>query len=649
VADRETAPFGSWRSPITADAVARAGVRLSEPQLGPDGSAWWLEGRPAEGGRTVLVRRTPGGEPADVTPQGFYVRTRVHEYGGGAWLLHGETVFFSNFEDQRVYRQEGDAAPRAITPEPPEPAALRYADGRLTPDGRLLICVRESHRGGEVANELVAVPGDGSAEPAVLASGRDFYSYPRISPSGDRLAWTCWDHPNMPWDGTELWVAPLDSSGELGEPRLVAGGPAESIFQPEWSPEGELHFVSDRSGWWNLYREREGAVESLTAEQAELGHPQWLFGASTYAFLAGGSIACVRGDRAEERLHLLAPGESRLDDLGLPYTSFGYPALRSQGGTLLFIAGGPEREEALVSLEVESGETSVLRSSGEEPLDSAYASIPRAIEFPTEGGLTAHGFYYPPTNPGLRGPEGERPPLIVESHGGPTAHTTPELKLGRLFWTSRGFGVVDVNYGGSTGFGRAYRERLRGTWGIVDTADCIAAAHHLAESGEVDGARLAIHGGSAGGYTTLCALVFHDDFATGASYYGVADAETLARDTHKFESRYLDGLIGPYPEEAERYRERSPIHFADRLRSPVILFQGLEDEVVPPSQAEAMVAALKANGVPHAYLAFEGEQHGFRRAGTIVRCLEAELSFYGEILRFVPADDIEPVPIERGS
>jgi dipeptidyl aminopeptidase/acylaminoacyl peptidase len=641
-----TAPFGSWRSPISAEVVARAGTRLAEPLIAPDRSAWWLEGRPAEGGRTVLVRQPEGREPQDVTPEGFYVRTRVHEYGGGAWLLYGQTVFFSNFEDQRLYRQDPGQAPQAITPEPTLAAGLRYADGRATPDGRLIVCVRESHTGGDVLNELVAVAADGSEEPLVLATGRDFYSFPRLSPSGELLAFTCWDHPNMPWDGTELWVAELRPEGGLGEARLVAGGPAESIFQPEWSPGGELHFVSDRTGWWNLYRERDGAVDALTAEEAEFGYPQWLFGASTYAFLPDGAIACLRCRRAEERLCLLAPGSSRPVELDLPYTSFGYPSLRSEGGKLVFVAASPDREEAVVSLERPGGRPVPLKSASEEAVDPALAPIPRAVEFPTEGGLIAHAFYYPPTNPGFTGPEGERPPLIVEIHGGPTSHRPPAMRRAVLFWTSRGFGVIDVNYGGSTGYGRAYRERLRGGWGVVDTADCIAAARYLADSGESDGDRLLIHGGSAGGYTTLCALVFHRTFAAGASYYGVADAETLARETHKFESHYLDRLIGPYPAAAETYRERSPIHFVDRLRAPVILFQGLEDEVVPPSQAEQMVAALRASGVPHAYLPFEGEQHGFRRSGTIVRCLEAELYFYGRILGFEPADTIEPVEMK---
>jgi dipeptidyl aminopeptidase/acylaminoacyl peptidase len=475
----------------------------------------------------------------------------------------------------------------------------------------------------------------------VVASGRDFYSFPRISPEGTRVAWTEWDHPRMPWDGTELRVAPLEPGGTLGKSSLVAGGPRESIWQPEWSAAGELHYVSDRTGWWNLYRE---PAHALAPEQAEYGHPQWLFGGSTYALLEDGAILCVRCDRAEERLCRIVDG--RAEDMGLAYTSFGFPCVRTDDRRAIFVAASEGDGAAVVELDVASGETKVLREASDERVDAAYVSLPKAIEFPTDGGRTAHAFYYPPRNPDFEGLEGERPPLLVRSHGGPTSHSTPGLRLGVLYWTSRGFGVVEVNYGGSTGFGREYRERLNGAWGIVDTADCIAAARSLAET-EVDGERLAIEGGSAGGYTTLCALVFHDAFAAGASAYGVADAETLARDTHKFESRYLDGLIGPYPEAAERYRARSPIHHVDRLRSPLILFQGLEDEVVPPSQAEQMVAALRANGVPFAYLPFEGEQHGFRRVETIVRASEAALYFYGRIFGFEPADAIEPVPIEN--
>ena len=644
------APYGSWRSPIDAETVARAGRRLGAAAIAADGAVWWAEGRPSEQGRTVLMRRPPGGAPEVVTPEGTNVRTRVHEYGGGAWTLAApDLVLFVDFADQRLYRQRLGGPPAPLTPEPPAPGAWRYADARVSADGATVVCVREVHGEGEAENQIVAIPLDGSADPRPLATGRDFYSFPRPSPDGRWLAWTCWDHPNMPWDGTELWLAPL---GNHGEARLVAGGPEESVFQPGWDGEGRLHFVSDRDGWWNLYRldGEPGAGESpltqLTAEAADLAHPQWLFGGATYGFLDDGSIACVRTEGGAERLALLEPGTGQTRDLDLPYTDFGFPAISTRGSRVAFAAASPQRETAVVLYDLAGGEIEEVRRASDEEVDPGLVSVPRPIEFPTGEGETARGFFYPPANAGFEAPPAELPPLIVKSHGGPTSHAVPALDPELLFWTSRGFGVVDVNYRGSSGYGRAYRNRLRGQWGVFDWEDCAAAARFLAASGEADPARLAIRGGSAGGYATLCALVFGDGFATGASYYGVADAETLATDTHKFESRYLDSLIGPYPERADLYRGRSPIHFVERLRVPVILFQGLEDEVVPPSQAETMVAALRAGGVPHAYLPFAGEQHGFRKAETEIRCLEAELYFYGRILGFEPADELEPVEID---
>jgi dipeptidyl aminopeptidase/acylaminoacyl peptidase len=650
------APYGSWTSPFDAASVASSGRRLAAPTIAEDGAVWWAEGRPDEGGRVVLMRRPPAGEPETVTPSGVNVRTRVHEYGGGAWHLAApDLVLFVDFESQQLYRQRLGEEPVAISPEPAEAGAFRYADMRLAPDGSSVVCVRERDFEPEPVNEIVALPLDGSEEPRVLASGRDFYASPRISADGSWLAWICWDHPNMPWDGTELWIAPME---DPGEERLIAGGPEESIFQPEWGADGRLHFASDRDGWWNLYRAREpgtgevtgeyGAVMQLTEEKADFAHPQWLFGGATYTFLDDGAIVCVCCRRGEEKLFLLEPEGWEPTDLGLPFTSFGYPMLFARGRRVAFAAASPERETAVVIFDAESGETEVVRESGDEPIDPAFISRPRPIEFPTgkEGdGEVAYGFYYPPTNPDFVAPEGELPPLIVESHGGPTSHATPALDLEFLYWTSRGIGVVDVNYRGSTGYGREYRNKLRGTWGVVDTEDCVNAALHLAAEGEADGKRLAIRGGSAGGYAVLCALTFHDAFATGASYFGVADAETMTGDTHKFESRYLDLLLGPYPEQADVYRERSPIHHVDQLRVPVILFQGLEDKIVPPNQAETMVAALERNGIPHAYLAFEGEQHGFRKAETSIRCLESELYFYGWIMGFAPAGDPEPVEI----
>jgi dipeptidyl aminopeptidase/acylaminoacyl peptidase len=640
------APSGSWASPISADLVAAGGVSLDEVRVaGP--AVLWVEGRPLESGRQVVCRAVPGFPPQDRTPEGFNARTRVHEYGGGAYAVHGDTLFFTNFADQRLHRLDpGSARPAPITPEPPSAAAHRYADACPTPDGRLLLCVRERHRpDGEAINELVAVPADGGGPPRVVAAGRDFYASPRVSPDGRRLAWLEWDHPNMPWDGTELRMAELAGDGLAGDPVTVAGGPEESVFQPDWSPDGTLHLVSDRSGWWNLYRVgRGGELEALAPRDEEFGHPQWAFGMATYTFLPGGRIACIHGRGPLRRLGILGP-DGALTDLELSFTAFHPPQLHALGDRLACLAGSPTRAPAVVVIDPADGAVEVLRSSEDEELDPAYLSVPEAVEFPTEGGRTAHALFYPPANRDFRGPDGELPPLLVVSHGGPTSAITSNLHVGYQFFTSRGIAVVDVDYGGSTGYGRAYQQRLAGRWGIVDVDDCAAAARHLAAQGRVDPRRLAIRGGSAGGYTTLCALIFRDDFAAGASYYGVADAAALARDTHKFESRYLDRLIGPWPAAEALYRERSPIHFTERLSCPVILFQGLEDEVVPPAQAEAMVAALDAKGIPHAYLAFPGEQHGLRQAAHIRRALEAELYFYGRVFGFAPADPVDPVPI----
>ncbi|MDI3341244.1 MAG: S9 family peptidase [Sphaerobacter sp.] len=639
------APYGSWESPIGSDLIASASIAIGSVTVSGD-AVYWLEGRPLEGGRNVLVRRAPDGTTADVTPPGFSVRTLVHEYGGGAYWLHGDTVFFANFADQRLYRQDPGQEPRPITPEPPAPAALRYADGCVTPDGRLIICVQEEHRSdGAVVNRLVALPTDGSAAPRVIAEGHDFYSFPRISPDGTQLAWTTWDHPRMPWDGTDLWVARLEGDGSLSDVRHVAGGPEESIFQPAWSPDGTLHFISDRTGWWNLYALREGSVTPLAPMEAEFGVPQWVFGLSTYAFLPDGRIACIYSQHGLDYLGVIASGRPGVQPVATAFTSLGSICAAPAGDRVWLIAASAAEAAGVAAIDLTTGHAVVVRRSLTIDLDPAYLSVPGPIAFPTDGGATAYALFYPPRNRDCIGPPDERPPLLVFSHGGPTGQTSSRLNLGIQYWTSRGFAVVDVNYGGSTGYGRAYRERLKGNWGIVDVADCVNAARYLANQGRVDGARLAIRGGSAGGYTTLCALAFTDAFAAGASYFGVADAAALARDTHKFESRYLDGLIGPYPAAEALYRERSALYHADRISCPVILLQGLEDKVVPPSQAEAMVKALAANRVPHAYLTFEGEQHGFRKAESIRRSLDAEYYFYARVLGFPPSGHVEPVPI----
>jgi dipeptidyl aminopeptidase/acylaminoacyl peptidase len=606
------APYGSWHSPVSPALVASGRIGLDSLQAEGD-DLYWIESRPSEGGRSVLVRNG-----ADVTPAGLNVRTRVHEYGGGAYVVRDGVAYFSNFADQRLYR---DGAP--ITPDD----GSRFADARFTPDGQTIICVRQLND----VNEIVALPADGSAEPRVVARGADFYAAPR---AGEQLAYLSWNHPNMPWDGTDLWVTDLDG----GNPRHVAGGLNESIFQPEWSPTGELHFVSDRSDWWNLYTEQ-GPLASLAAD---FGRPQWMLGMSTYAFLPDGRIAAIYTQDGLDHLTILgSPGP-----LDLPYTAFA-PQLVVWGQRLAFIAASPTEAASIVAYDPADGSLEVIRRGFDAKLDASYISTPRPIAFPTDGGQTAYAIFYPPANGDYQAPEGDLPPLIVLSHGGPTSQTQARFDPGLAFWTSRGFAVVDVNYGGSSGYGRAYRERLNGQWGVVDAADCIQAARYLVEQGQVDGRRLAIRGGSAGGYTTLCALTFHDVFRAGASYYGVAELESLATDTHKFESRYLDKLIGPYPERKDLYGARSPIHFADRLSCPIAVFQGLEDKIVPPEQAEIMVQALEAKHLPYAYLTFEGEQHGFRRAETIQRTLEAELYFYSRVFGFEPADPIEPVLIHN--
>ena len=633
------APYGSWKSPLTADTLLAGAVRLSQILL--DGhDLYWTEGRPSEGGRNVLIKQTPDGKRIDLTPAPFNVRTRVHEYGGGGYAVREGVVYFSNFADQRLYRQVPGTEPQPVTPE----TAVRFADGVFA--GDLFICVREDHRqaGVEAVSTLVSLKLDGEDAGTVLVEGGDFYASPCVSPDGKKLAWLTWNHPNMPWDGTELWVADL-VSGQLLHPQQVAGGIDESIFQPEWSPDGSLHFVSDRSGWWNLYRWDGGEVWALYPMQAEFGFPQWQFGMRSYAFADPHTIICSVGRHGRMRLGKLDTQAGELAFFDLPFTEI--RSVQVAAEKVVFDAASPTMPASIVYLNWQDGSFEVVRQSSAVEIDAGYISAPQAVEFPTSGGLTAHAFYYPPQNKDYQPPAGELPPLLVLSHGGPTSAVFATMDLAKLYWTSRGFGVLDVNYGGSTGYGRAYRQRLNGQWGIVDVVDCINGALYLADQKIVDAARLAIRGGSAGGYTTLCALTFHDVFKAGASYFGVSDAEALAKDTHKFESRYLDNLIGPYPERRDLYIERSPIYFADQINCPLILLQGLEDEVVPASQAELMYTAVKTKGIPVAYLPFAGEQHGFRRSENIKRSLEAELYFYSKVFGFGLADSIEPLQIEN--
>ena len=624
----ETAEYGFWKSPITSDLIVAETIALGQIALSGD-DVYWSEGRPSEGGRGVIVRRRPDGSTHDVNPPPLNARTRVHEYGGGAFLADGSTVYFSNFKDQRLYRAQVDETPVAITPEAP----WRYADAVADHSHQRLICVREDHSspGREAVNTLVAIDLSGERGIQVLVEGNDFYSNPRVSPDGDKLAWLTWNHPNMPWDGTELWAAEIEADGRLSRQKQIAGGPAESIFQPEWSPGGELHFVSDRSGWWNLSRYREGGTEALIEMEAEFGLPQWVFGQSTYAFESPERIICAYTQHGAWTLARIDTSRCSLEPIETPYTHISQ--VRAGAGKAVFRGGAGRLPAAIVKLDLETGESQVLRQSFEVKGGAGRCiAAPEAIEFPTENGLSAHGLFYAPHNPDYQPPAAELPPLIIKSHGGPTGAASGDLSLDIQYWTSRGFAVFDVNYGGSTGYGRAYRERLNDCWGIVDVEDCVNAAHYLGEQGRVDVDRLIIKGGSAGGYTTLAVLTFRDSFKAGASYYGVSDLEALARDTHKFESRYLDRLIGPYPERKDLYRDRSPIHFVERLNAPVIFFQGSEDKVVPPNQAEMMVEALRRKGLPVSYFLFDGEQHGFRGADTIKRTLDAELYFYAALL-----------------
>jgi dipeptidyl aminopeptidase/acylaminoacyl peptidase len=637
------APFGSWKSPITADLIVGGSVGLSQPQLdGPD--IYWLELRPTEGGRNVVVKRA-GSSFTDVTPAPFNARTRVHEYGGGDYVVSKGVIYFSNFADQRLYKQVGPGEPQPLTPV----ADVRYADACLDHTRGRLICVREDHtvQNAEAVNSLVAVNNEMNADcGVVLTAGNDFYSSPRVSPDGTQLAWLTWDHPNMPWDGCELWVGEFDPDGTLASTRWVAGGVAESIFQPEWSPEGVLYFASDRNGWWNLQRiSVEGEIESVARSKAELGQPQWLFGMSLYAFASPELIVCSHVEQGVSRLETVDTQTGKLTIVDSPFTDIQF--LKAGNGHAVFRAGSPTEVASITTFDVATGQFETLRRANEQEVYPQYFSVPRAIEFPTEAGLTAHGFFYPPQNPDFRAPDGEKPPLIVKSHGGPTAAASTALSLSIQYWTSRGFAVLDVNYGGSTGYGRQYRERLNKKWGLVDVDDCVNGAKYLVDRGEVDGNRLIITGGSAGGYTTLCALTFRDAFKAGASHFGVSDAEALARDTHKFESQYLTGLLGPYPARKDIYFERSPINFSERLACPVIFFQGLEDKVVPPNQAEKMVDAIRAKGIPVAYAAFAGEQHGFRQAQNIKRALEGELYFYSRVFNFELAEPVEPLVIEN--
>jgi dipeptidyl aminopeptidase/acylaminoacyl peptidase len=640
--------------------VVESAIALSDVRV--DGTdVIWAESRPAEGGRTQLVRQTADGARTDLLAEGQNARGAVHEYGGGDWWVRNGVVWFAAWDDQRVYRldvETGTLAP--ITPNPKTPRGDRYGDGDVSPDGGWIVCVREHHppdaRGAvDVRNELVRLAAHEESVPEVLVAGPDFVASPRWSPAGDRLCWIEWDHPNMPWDGTRLVVRDLAG----GEDMVVAGGVDEACQQPTWQADGSLVFISDRTGWWNLYRwspaDDDVTVTPLVEIAADIGEPPWTLGESRYAVLSGGRIVFARWRDGIDGLAVRL-SDGTVSDLDIGFSSAS--SLRAAGdSSVVLVAATPTTEASIARVGLgESHEVSSLvtlrpaRDLAKLGVEADYLSAPEPVAFPSARGRTAYGLFYAPVNAGCAAPEGEKPPLLIFIHGGPTATTLPVLRIGVQYWTSRGFAIISVNYAGSSGYGRAYRDALRGEWGVADVEDCIAAARWLADQGRVDPARLCIRGGSAGGYTTLAALARADTpFAAGGDHFGLADLEAIARDTHKFESRYLDSLIAPYPEGHDVYRDRSPINHVDAFTRPLIVIQGLEDPVVPPNQAEMIVEALRAKGVPVAYLAFEGEQHGLRRAENIRRALDAELSFYAQVLGFElpPAEGIEPVPIEN--
>lgn len=670
--EKTTAPFGSWSSPITSDDLVSAAVRLGEPLLDGD-DIYWIEGRPQEQGRGVLLRRAfndDQGAPQEVLPSHCNVRSRAHEYGGASYAVDEGVVYFVEAGDQRVYRfdPEQDSAPLALSPE----GEFRYADLCIDQPRQRIICVREDHRAKqatghnttEETNELVALAFDTKIPAQVLASGCDFYSNPQLNPDGTQLSWLSWNHPAMPWDSTQCWLADLDNKGLCLAPQCVAGADGnESIFQPQWSPAGELFLVSDRDDWWNIYQyhSTDQTLEAITQIQAEFATPQWVFGMSCYGFVGDNDILACHTQQGCWQLSLINTRSKRFTAIDSPYCDISSIRCSAQRGVML--AAGATSFASLVSInlsniEARGTDLKVVAQSASSELSRDDISVAQPISFDSAdfvddistGPSQAHGFYYPPTNRKFEAPAGEAPPLIVLGHGGPTGATETGLNFKIQYWTSRGFAVMDVNYRGSTGYGRDYRQQLHKQWGVKDVEDVCAAADHLIAQGLADADRVTIKGSSAGGYTVLAALTFRDTFKAGTSLYGIGDLETLANDTHKFEARYLDSLVGAYPEQKALYQARSPIHHAQQLSCPVIFFQGLDDKVVPPAQAESMVAILDDKKVPVAYVPFEGEGHGFRQSFAIARAIDAELSFYAQVFGFTLSEldqNIEPVEVKN--
>lgn len=636
-----TLPYGSWKSLITSDLIVQGTIPIVDIAFnGQD--LYWTEAHPSEAGRNTVMRKSADGKVVELTPAPFNVRTRVHEYGGAPSFIHGSNLYFSNFADNLLYVRTENNEIKPITTD----SNHRYADAALDVLRSRLYWVREDHTKSDIFAEttIVAMDLDGNNE-RIVVSGNDFYSNPRISPDGGQIAYLTWNHPNMPWDETELWVANLNDDGSVSNAKMIAGGNGESVIQPVWSPTGVLYFVSDRTNWWNIMRLKDGEVEAIYPMDAEFGSPSWVFGISDYQFINETTLITAYTQNGARHLAKIDVENGDFSPIDTSYTSFS--SIKSNGTQIAFIAASPTEFPRVVRMNTDGTKSEVIKVSSELSLDENYLSLPESIEYPTEGGKTAFAIYYRPKNTNYQAPVDEKPPLLVHVHGGPTGSSSSTLNLATQYWTSRGFAVIDVNYGGSTGYGREYRDRLKGKWGIVDVEDSANAVRYLINKGEVDENRVAIAGGSAGGYTTLASLVFTDVYKAGASHFGLSELEIFATETHKFESGYMDSLLGPYPEAKEVYYERSPINFMNQLSCPVIFFQGLDDKIVPPNQAELMVEALKSKGLPVAYIAFKGEGHGFRMAENIKRSLDGEFYFYSRVFGFEPAEDIEPVHIEN--
>lgn len=657
----EVKPYGSWVSSLTAENLADKGIRYGHMCVDGD-ELYWLESRAKDQGRTVLVKCNSDSKVEDVLPDDISVRSKVHEYGSGDFIVDNKIIFFANAKDQCVYRFDGNLV--RLTKANPQ-SEHRYADFAISPDKKFLVCVRETHHQNEVINDLVSISlDDGENDNSdfdigesdigdfgtikVLHSGFDFYSFPRLTKHGYRICWTCWNQPDMPWDGAELWVADIHQDGSLDAAHQIVAGDRQnqqSVYQPAWSDDGILHYISDVSGWSNIYSCRDGVLNALTPIDREFGIPQWVLASSTYAVNAKNQVYAVYIQDGQQQLCHIDAETGHIEPIALPFKNFGDHLLLSEE-VLYFRAAGPAVEDAIYRFDLKTNKFEQLSQSKSFPLPVEELSIAQIIKFESTNQRPCHAFYYAPHNSHFAAPKNTQPPLIVMSHGGPTAMTNNSLNAAIQFWTHRGFAVVDVNYGGSTGFGKKYRDSLRGNWGVVDVEDCIAAAKYLVSKGLADEKSLLIRGGSAGGYTTLCALTFHDVFAAGMSRYGVADLESLASDSHKFEARYLDSVVGPYPQEKNLYQARSPIHSTDQLSCPILLLQGSDDKVVPPNQAEMMVEALNKKKIPYAYRLYQGEGHGFRKAETIVDALNSELSFYRQVLNINNDEEIDALTIE---